>query len=390
MDRAAHERLSEVLGLAKAAGFAIAAVTDARPSERGAEIRAWLAAGKHGTMEWLAKDLDIRLDPRRLLTGGKTVLCVADRYARPGADRREDVWPPRGRVARYARGYDYHVWMRKRLRTLSLRLRERFPGERFRHACDLLPILERELAGRAGIGAVAKNTLILRPGEGSYLVLGEILMTLDLPLSPAGPANVDPCGTCTRCIEACPTAAITPYSVDASRCLSYTTIEHRGVIDESLHAPTDDWFFGCDVCQEVCPHNQPTRARKRLPIDEQYLAKRPDVDLLEVLGWSEEDRLAATMRSALRRAYLPMMKRNALVILGNAWARRPSLASASPEAVEREGAVRTRIESIAADEAEAEVVRATARQVLASIERVTAAASPSCRPPRASGGISRG
>lgn len=342
----------EVLGMARACGFAFAGIADVRPSDFADRVRQWIADGRHGSMEWLANDLDVRLDPRRLLRGARAAICVADRYALPRHEGPDRSWPPRGRVARYARGKDYHVWIRKRLRRLALRLRERFPQERFRFACDLLPILERELAARAGIGAIGKNTLLLRSGEGSYLLIGEMLTTLALPTSQRRSDAIDPCGACTRCIDACPTRAIAPYAVDASKCLAYTTIEHRGAIDDAFHRPTGDWIFGCDICQEVCPHNLPTRRRRSLAIDEAYAERVPRLDLLSVLGWTEEDRLAVTMRSAMRRAQLDMLKRNALICLGNALGAR------------RDPAIETRLRAIAADEGEAALVRTTAAAVL--------------------------
>jgi epoxyqueuosine reductase len=351
---AADAVTDEVLAMARACGFELAGIADARPSDYAAAIRAWVAEGRHGSMTWLAEDLEVRIDPGRLLRGAQSVICVADRYARPKREGVNAAWPPRGRIARYARGEDYHEWIRKRLRAFARRLRERFPTEEFRIACDLLPILERELAARAGIGAVGKHTLLLRPGEGSYLLLGEVVTTLALTSSPASRPgrSVDPCGTCARCIDACPTAAITPYSVDASRCISFTTIEHRGTIDEQFHEPTGDWLFGCDICQEVCPHNLPSRRRATLVVDDQYAERFSDLDLLEVLGWGQADRLAATIRSALRRARLDMLKRNAIICLANALRTRP------------DDAIWERIAAIAQDPAEDDLVRETARVVL--------------------------
>jgi epoxyqueuosine reductase len=352
----------EVLALAANAGFALAGIADARPSDHAEHVRAWIADGRHGSMDWLANDLEIRLDPRRMLRGARSVLCVADRYAGPRPDRRSDAateWPPRGRVARYARGDDYHIVLRKRLRRLAAMLRERFPDERFRIACDLLPVLERELAARAGIGKVGKHTIVLRPGEGSYLLLGEVLMTLDIAEDSRARAKetLDPCGTCTRCIDACPTNAISPFSVDARRCIAYTSIEHRGTIPDDIADATGDWIFGCDICQEVCPHNQPSRRSKRLPVLEVYRERRSELDLLAILGWTEADRQAMFVKSALRRAFLPMWKRNALIALGNALAAR------------RDPAIERRIAEIAADPNEDDVVRSTAADVLRRLAR---------------------
>ena len=342
----------ELIRRAMAEGFALAGVCEALPTPRADAVRSWFAAGKHGSMEWLADELEVRLDPRRLLAGARSVLCLADRYAGYGRDRIAGDWPPRGRIARYARGEDYHVVVRKRLRRLAAALRRDFPGEEFRICCDLLPLLERDVAERAGLGRIGKHTLLIEHGGGSYLLLGEIVTTMDAAPSVPRSGVGDPCGTCVRCIEACPTGAIEPYRVDASKCLSYTTIEHREAIDERFWTPTGDWLFGCDICQEVCPHNQPTRRRRRLPTNPAYEPRLATLDLLAILGWSEADRLAATMRSAVRRAQLAMLKRNAIVCLANAVTRRPDTAI-----VERLG-------EIAASEDEDPLVRETARRAV--------------------------
>jgi epoxyqueuosine reductase len=195
--------------------------------------------------------------------------------------------------------------------------------------------------------------LLIERGLGSYVLLGEVLTTLDLVPSEA--ASPDPCGTCTRCLEACPTDAITPWSVDATRCISYLTIEHRTAIDDDLARRSDDWIFGCDVCQEVCPHNQPTELAREAEheIHPDYAPRRTSFDVAEVLAWTEDDRREAFTTSAMKRARLSMMKRNALIVAGNA------LAQADAPAL------RARIEQIAADEREDELVRATARAVCA-------------------------
>ncbi len=342
-----------ILARANALGFAVAGVCDARPSDHADALRRWVADGKHGSMTWFAEHLETRIDPGRLVPGARSVICVADRYARPGTDRAFGHWPPRGRVARYARGEDYHVVIQKRLRRFQAELRAANPGHTFRVACDLLPVLERELAQRAGIGRVGKHTLIIEGGGTSYLLLGEIITTLALDLTPG--ANGDPCASCTRCIDACPTGAISPFAVDATRCISYTTIEHRGAIDELFVDATGDWLFGCDICQEVCPHNAPSRKKRELAVRDDYRERVVDVDLLSVLGWTEADRMAATLRSAMRRAQLDMLKRNALVCLGNALR------------VRRDAGIEARIRVLLDDPNECDLVRAEARRTLARL-----------------------
>jgi epoxyqueuosine reductase len=330
-------------------GFARAGVADARPTDHADVFRKWLAAGRHGEMEYLNNHADIAVDPSRLLPGVTSIICVADRL--PNVHRTHEGAGGRGgRIARYAQGDDYHRVIRKRLHHLCDELAERHPDESFRSCVDTAPIFEREHAERAGLGAVGKHTLIIERGVGSHLLLGEIVTTLALEATP--PATPDPCGSCTRCIDACPTDAITPFSVDGSRCVSYLTIEHRSAIDESFHEAMGDWIFGCDICQDVCPHNQPTDRSAAAASHEAYAPKRTGFDLLAVLDWSEEDRREAFAKSAMKRAKLWMMKRNALIAAGNRLK------------TTRDDALLRRVEALAHDESEHDVVRETACAVL--------------------------
>ncbi len=338
--------------------FAVAGVAPAEPTAYERELIEWLEQGRHGEMQYLARNAELRADPRKMVPGAKSIICVADRYHDGSRDDRLDgaSGSARGQVARYARGDDYHVVIRKRLHALCDELAAMFPQETFRACVDTAPVLEREHAQRAGLGAVGKHTLLIEPGVGSYLLLGEVITTVALEQS--SPHEPDPCGTCTRCIEACPTDAITPWSVDATRCISYLTIEHRSAIDERYHEPMGAWIFGCDICQEVCPHNQPTERRRWAPVHEAYAARRDGFDLLEVLDWDEQRRRDAFVRSAMKRAKLSMMKRNVLIAAGNTLARRD------------DRILRTRVESIAEDASEAVLVRDTARSVLRRLNRV--------------------
>jgi len=260
--------------------------------------------------------------------------------------------PGTGLIARYARGRDYHRAMKKRLHAVADELRIRYPGEEFRSFVDTAPIVERELATRCGIGWVAKHTLVISESLGSYVLLGGFVTTMDLAPPAGQTAAADRCGTCTRCIDACPTDAIEPYTVDASRCVSYLTIELRGAYPPELAAGTGDWLVGCDVCQEVCPHNQPTAARGPAEVDPRYASRRDGFDLLEVLGWDESDRRRAFQTSALKRVSLEMMKRNAIVVAANQL-RDHDL----PE-------LRLAIERIANNDGEPALVRSTAREAL--------------------------
>lgn len=349
-----------ILDLCQAQGFALAGIAPVRPSAWSAHMLAWLEAGKHGTMDYLARDLELRFTPAGVHRSTRSFLVVADAYAARGSQHASQLAanPPKARIARYAQGRDYHQAMKRRLHSLADRLRLEIPGSDFRTCVDTVPIFERELAALAGIGWQAKNTMIIHPRLGSYFLLGVVATTLDLPPTlPATPATTpiaDACGTCTRCIDACPTQAITPYSVDASRCISYLTIEHREVIPPEFHAAIGDWIYGCDICQEVCPHNSPREALTVLP-HSSYEAKNTHLDLLEVIGWTIAQRQEAFKTSPMKRANLAMMKRNALIVAGNALK------------VQANPALLDRIKAIAADASEDPIVTTTARDVLASL-----------------------
>lgn len=269
-------------------------------------------------MAYLARNVEVRLDPARFLPGVRALIMVADRYARRGGH--DTPLPPgHGRIARYARGEDYHVVIRRRLTVVVQALRRRFPRERFRVFVDTAPVLEREHAAAAGLGWIGRHTLLIHPRLGSYLLLGGIATTLALEPPPEQPVVTDHCGTCTRCLQACPTGAIGHYTVDASRCLAYLTIERRLPVPPEYFGPIGQWLFGCDVCQEVCPHNRAPRERcdESGDVPEAYRPQRTSFDLLEVLGWDERDRQRHLAGRALERATLAMMQRNALIVATN-------------------------------------------------------------------------
>lgn len=333
-------------------GFALSGIAPAESIEHHRELIEWLEAGRHGEMTYLEAHLAQRIDPRKKLVGAQAVICAADRYASVGEEERPQ--PRQGRIARYARGNDYHRVMKDRLHALSDTLAGEFPGHRFVSCVDTAPILEREHAARAGIGYVGKNTMLIEPGIGSYLLLGEVVTTL--PLEPIAPPLEDHCGTCTRCLDACPTQAIAPWSVDATRCISYHTIELRNAIAPEFHEAIGDWLFGCDICQEVCPHNGPTPRTQAAELHPAYASRHAHFDLLEVLGWDEVERRTRLGGSAIKRAKLWMLKRNALIVAGN-WLARQS-----------DTALVNRIRELATDAGEHEIVRSTAALVLRRID----------------------
>jgi len=336
---AASALWSVVTGACQSLGFSLAGICSADPCGEADLYRDWIAAGKHGSMTWLADQARTKADARVELPTAKSIIMVADRYA-PRGPREPGPAPTHGAIAKYARGRDYHLVIKNRLHRLSDALRLHFKAappavgaaqpdgqpHDFRTFVDTAPIHERAYAQLAGLGWRGKNTLLINPEHGSFLLLGGILTTLDLfpgPLAPHVPKLVvDHCGTCTRCIDACPTQAITPYSVDARRCIAYLTIEHQGEIDPALHHGIGRWIFGCDICQDVCPHNSPRPggglATEPNPINPEYTPRHSSFDLLEVLGWDEPAKRRAAEGTPVKWASLEMLKRNALIAARNA------------------------------------------------------------------------
>jgi epoxyqueuosine reductase len=307
-----------VAAVAMALGFDLVGVASAEPSVRADFLHEWLARGYGGEMAYLGRNAERRADPRRVLPGARSVIALGLVYD-PGTPPE----PARSafRVARYAGGDDYHDVLLDRVRALEAALPALAGAPvRTRGYVDTGPVLERAFAAGAGLGWIGKNTLLIHPRLGSYLFLGVVLT--DLALEP-GAAEPDHCGSCRACLDACPTGAFPePYVLDATRCLSYTTIELRGEIPEPLRAGQGDWGFGCDVCQEVCPWNQ--RGRRTVPADllglRARLAPREEwraPALAWVLGLSQESWRAAIRGTALRRSGYRGLLRNALVAAGN-------------------------------------------------------------------------
>lgn len=217
--------------------------------EEAQHLDAWLSKSYHGTMAWMERHADLRLDPQRLVPGAKVVISVLHNYF--PSIQQEDKYP---KVARYAYGRDYHKVVKKKLLKLMAFIAEQVGAVEGRAFVDSAPVHEREWARRAGLGWIGKNSLLLTKGVGSYYFIGELILDLDLP--PDGPVT-DHCGQCTRCIDACPTGAIVQDKVvDATRCISYLTIELEEAIAEQFKGQMKGWAFGCDICQEVCPWNR--------------------------------------------------------------------------------------------------------------------------------------
>lgn len=297
-------------------GFTAVGIASADPPETLEAYRAWLDRGFHGTMTYLAESFGLRSDPGHLLPGARSVIAVALNYHQPLAHR-----PGQPRIARYALGRDYHRILRGRLRRLVRWGNEAWPDSSWRVCVDSAPILEREYAHRAGLGWFGKNTMLIDSRRGSWFVIGLLLTTVNLP--PDAPA-LGGCGTCRACIEACPTGAIVyldgRWQVDARRCVSYLTIEHRGDITPDLQSGIGDWTFGCDVCQEVCPFNQPRPSQPlRAAITEEpdFLATRPWPDLARLATVADAEWDELTLGSAVRRATAKGLRRNAQINLAN-------------------------------------------------------------------------
>lgn len=291
---------------ALALGFDRVAIGPAAPPEHAAAFERWLAAGYAGTMAYLARGRDARLDPRVLLPGARSVVAVALSY-QPAEEA--ESWTP---IARYARGRDYHDVMRPRLEAIGRALAEMTGGRAECRACvDTSAVLERDVAARAGLGWIGKNTNLLDQALGSFFFIGIVLTTAEL--LPDGPVP-DRCGTCTACLDACPTGAfVAPYVLDARRCLSYLTIEHRGPVGPTLRPAVAEWAFGCDDCQTVCPWN-----RKSPPASEPaFRPARPLPPLPALLALDEEGFRARFKGSAIRRAKRSGLLRNAALVLGN-------------------------------------------------------------------------
>jgi epoxyqueuosine reductase len=291
---------------AVALGFDRVAIGPAGPPEHGPALRRWIENGYAGTMAYLERRLGERLDPERVLPGAASVVCVALNYYQGEAT--ESSWTG---VARYARGSDYHDVMAPRLDRLAAYLTEA-GGARCRGYVDTGPVLERDLAARAGLGWIGKNTMLLDPALGSWFFIGVLLTTACLDHDSPLP---DRCGSCHACLDACPTQAfVAPYVLDARRCISYLTIEHRGAIDADLQAEMGQWQFGCDVCQSVCPWNRKAPATR----EPAFLPASPYPGADAVAAMTDEEFRRRFAGTALLRPKAAGMRRNAAIARANA------------------------------------------------------------------------
>jgi epoxyqueuosine reductase len=329
----------ELYDRARELGFARMGVARAETLEpEGERLRAWLHEGRHGSMRWMEDTAEVRADPRHegMLPSARSVVVLVTPYARPQADR---VGPSPGRVARYARGRDYHNVVHKRMRKLAALLRE--GGHHARASVDTLPVFERAWAERAGVGFIGKNCCLIVPGLGSHVFLSCLVTSAEL--EPDEPMK-QRCGSCRLCLDACPTDAfVGARRLDARRCISYQTIEQPGSIPHELREPLGDWIFGCDVCQDVCPFNR-TRPPPEAHTEPFAPDPRWDEHDAQDLLTMDEARFAEWARgSPIKRPGRDGMARNAAVVLGNRGERRhlPVLQQAArehPSEVVREAA----------------------------------------------------
>ncbi len=319
---------------ARALGAQQAGIAPADPLDDAGFLEAWLAAGRHATMGYMEKPE--RRDIRRWYPEARSVLVCAFSYwhADP-PERAEPGASSQGRVARYATLPDYHPILKARLGSLLEWLKKESPGADGKPFVDSSPVLERAYARRAGIGWTGKNTLTLHPRLGSFFFLAGLALNLDLPADEPVP---DHCGTCRRCLDACPTDAFPkPHELDASRCIAYFTIEHRGAIPEGFRKGVGDWAFGCDVCQDVCPWNRfsaPSTVAEFMPEGEPAFPTRGP--LKNWLRMRPED-FKALKRTPLERARWRGWIRNVLLAAGNSGD--PSLAPAVEPWTKSEDAV---------------------------------------------------
>lgn len=276
----------------------------------------FLEKGYHGDMAFLAENLDKRAEPRLLVPNTESIICVRMNYLveKPKPRYIPDA-PNSAIIARYARGRDYHKIMRGRLKILAQRIRERVGEFESRPFADSAPICERTLAERAGMGWVGKNTLIIHKTSGSFFVLGELFTSLHLPFDTPVTAH---CGSCTACLKICPTQAfIAPYQMDARRCISYLTIEYKGIIeDKTLRQGIGNRIFGCDDCQLICPWNNFAQLTTINDFNPRH--GLDDISLLDIWQWDETTFLKNTEGSPIRRTGFQSFKRNIAIALGNA------------------------------------------------------------------------
>ena len=301
---------------ARELGFQDIGFTGVNLHEHEAYLEKWLQAGYHGTMDWMDRHGSKRSRPSELVPGTCTVISCRMDYLPKAADAWEILEnSEKGFVSRYALGRDYHKLIRSRLAKLAERIRGELASGTFRAFVDSAPVLERAVAEQSGLGWIAKNTMLINESAGSYFFLGEIYT--DIPFMPSDPKEEKHCGSCSACLTACPTDAfVAPFVLDARRCISYLTIEHKGSIDEALRPKMGNRIYGCDDCQLVCPWNKFATTSP-----EPDFAPREGLDqadLVTLFSWTESEFEERLQGSPIRRIGHERWLRNIAVALGNA------------------------------------------------------------------------
>lgn len=308
--------VTQIKQAAREIGFEVAGIASVEPLERDdAAFHQWCEAGYAAGMDYMTRRPELHANPRALVSRARSLITLAvDHYAEAPEFKHESRY---GRVARYAWGLDYHEIVKPRLHALVSRIEE-LAGREVYARCfvDAVPLLERAVAARAGLGFFGKNTNLIQPRGGSWFFLSEILLDLDLPADAQG-IKVS-CGTCRRCIDACPTDAfVAPYQLDSNRCISYLTIENKGAIPSELRAAVGEWIFGCDVCQDVCPFNR-FADETRWPEFKPTAGAGPRLDLIEVLSIATDEEFGNRFRGTpLTRPKRRGLLRNAAVVAAN-------------------------------------------------------------------------